>query len=139
ADAGNAVRFWTPVYPPAHPLFSEFGGVDSTFTTIVGGSGGNGFYVSCDQFAFLGSKIEDATGAEHCLRAQIMRRFVVANGTLKDPADGKTCLTNRGWEFSGTPTVEAGTYTEYGVICDNEFSSTQAGVLGLVGLGPTND
>ena len=60
--------------------------VDSTVQTVIGGDGSVGIWWQAENSALLGSKCDDSTAAEHCVRLQYLGTGVVSNNTFRNAA-----------------------------------------------------
>lgn len=94
---------------------------DCDLSYISGGGGNVGIFSETTvRLAVLGTSVNDATGAEHCIRLQGTQRSVVSNCTLLNPANSKHALTIRGYADPGTY-AWYGVYSEYCVVSDNDM------------------
>jgi hypothetical protein len=112
-------------------LWDAVGIVDSTITTLVGGSGGNGLYVGAQRFALMGNVFSDSTGAEHILRTPNIYKSVISHNSMSTPASAKHVVKLQAAVFGVSPT----TFSEQIVMSDNKFT-TGAGAAWTVTLGP---
>lgn len=109
------------------------------YDNIQGGAGNVGIFVANrSRLAILGTSVNDATLAEHCIRLQGVQKAVVSHCTLKDPkATDKHALTVRGW-YGGTDTF-SGTYTDQVILSDNEISGDSYALVHLDSENSTAD
>jgi hypothetical protein len=77
---------------PASAMHENIFVVDSTIARMRGGSGGNGGYMSGNRGAFLGSRFEDSTQAEHVLRLPYQGWTVVSHNLFANAPTGKHVL-----------------------------------------------
>lgn len=114
-----------------HPMWDQVAVVDSTISTLIGGSGGNGMYVGASRFALLGNVITNSTGAEHILRTPNIYKGVISHNNLNNPASAKHVVKLQAAVFDASPTDAS----ELIVISDNKFTAG-TGAAWNVTIGP---
>jgi hypothetical protein len=108
---------------PGHSMYDQLTVYDSSISTIIGGSGGNGFYVVASHMAILGNSLYDTSGGEHNFRSMYWDKMVLSNNSFEKPAPTKAVLTLRApdWDCVGCVTLPPHTYSQHALISDNEF------------------
>lgn len=120
------------------------GHTDGVF--IVGCNGQNfqtvdGYGVYCQfssRLAVIGSRLWDATAAQHCLRGQGTTKVVISNNTIGLPANAKTCVAIRGRSTEADKTVWSGVWVEHVVVSDNKITG-RSGASCMVQFAPKDN
>lgn len=101
-------------------LFDQCAIVDCSVNHVVGGLGGYASMFAGSQTALLGNVFDDASGAEHVVRAPWLKGCVIAYNDLGRPAGTKHVLKLHGppWEGTGLGNHQ---YSERVHVADNVF------------------
>jgi len=118
---------------PGHTLWDQIAIVDSTISTLIGGGGGNGIYMTSQRLMLLGNAISNSTAAEHIVRLPNTFRGVLSNNTLSNPASDKHTVKMHAKVYGVSPT----SFTEQIVLSDNRFTGG-TGSAWIVAIGPQN-
>jgi hypothetical protein len=103
-----------------HSLWDQIAIVDSTISTVIGGSGGNGLYVGAQRLGFMGNTVSDTTGAEHVSRWPYVYKAVMSHNNLSNPAPAKVVVKLQSWPFSTNVTNAS----ELIVFSDNKVTTS---------------
>jgi len=108
---------------------------------VKGGAGHVGIFLQANNAAIIDCDIDDATSAEHNVRFQYYNGLFIHGNNIRNPAATKHAVTLRATNWT-TPTVvglPANSYSEYGVISDNNFASNTAQICTNTPQGVSNN
>ncbi len=102
--------------------WDQFTIADSTVSIGHPGGGGNSMFLAASRQAILGNQLDNNGIGEHNYRSMYWSKLVLSNNTFTTPNSGKANITLRGAHWlAGLGPVPANTYSQYGVISDNEI------------------